>query len=147
MTDVELRAMVREVLREALARRPAAAAPGATAAAGPTSSPAPVIGAVEPVRIGDDADLAAFVRRLVALLDDPATGPAVRAGRHRFALAATATAVALASPAATLTGTVTEAAVAKLKDVTRVRLADGAVVTPLARDRMRAMGIVIEGRR
>jgi hypothetical protein len=151
MTDSELRSMVREVLREALAQRRApagaAAVPATVAAAPPSDAPA------EPVRIEGDGDLAAFVRRLVALLDDPATAAAVRSGRHRFTLvgrtapAAGPSVVPPPSATVTVTGTVTEASVARLKGVTRIRLADGAVVTPLARDRLRAMGIAIEGRR
>ncbi len=144
MSEAELRSMVREILREALAQR----RPGggqATAAAG--AAPA-----AEPVRIASDDDLAAFVRRLAALMDDPAAAAAVRAGRHRFTLAggppAPARPATVAGPAvAVLEGAVTEAKVSRLKNVAAVRLAPGAVLTPLARDRLRALGIAIEGRR
>jgi len=135
MSEAELRAMVREVLHEALAKGRAGTAPTRAA---------------EAVRIGSDADLAAFLRRVIALLDDPATGPALRAGRIGFTLAgqgapvASAPAPAAAGPAQVLGGTVTEAKIAKLVGVGAVVLAPGAVITPLARDRARAMGLKIE---
>ena len=54
-----LRTLVRDVIREALAETR-----GAGGVAGPAS---------EPVRIANDADLEAFVRRIAGLLRDPAT--------------------------------------------------------------------------
>lgn len=144
MSETELRAMVREVLGELLrARKPA------LSAAAPV--PAPV---VEPVQIANDADLAAFVARLIARLDDPATGPALRAGRHGFTLAKAAaapSAPALPAPAnggsVVLTGAITEARIARLDAGTRIALGPGAVMTPLARDKARARGLVIERKR
>lgn len=140
MSEQELRAMVREVLKEALAQhKPGASAPSPSAA--------------EPVRIENDADLAAFVARLAALMGDPGKAAAVRSGRHRFTLAQGGTPASPATPApasaatTTLSGTVTEKAVTKLPKGATVRLAPGAVMTPLARDRARAMGIRIERRR
>ncbi|TCT10778.1 hypothetical protein EDC22_105279 [Tepidamorphus gemmatus] len=142
MKESELRAMIREVLGELLkARRPLQAAI------------APV---VEPVQIASDADLAAFVARLIGRLDDPASGAALRAGHHRFTLARPVPAagpvsadapVAAGSANMVLAGTVTEARIAKLEPGTRVMLAPGAVMTPLARDKARARGVVIERRR
>lgn len=160
MSEGELRAMVREVLREALAARKRGA--GSATTSGPTLSAAPTASsngatapAVEPVAITTDADLAAFVRRLTALLDDPATGAAVRSGRHRFMLAAgnrTAPAPSIvpapAAPAAVvLSGTVTEAKIAANAKAGTIVLAPGAVVTPLARDKARALGLKLEARR
>lgn len=152
MSESELRAMVREVLGELLrARKPAALATPAAA-----SGPAQV---VEPVQIATDADLAAFVARLIARLDDPATGAALRAGRHGFTLARpvaapsgpTPSAPAVPVPASganvVLTGTITEARIARLDAGTRVTLGPGAVMTPLARDKARARGLVIERKR
>lgn len=151
MSETDLRAMVREVLREALAARQGGtggAGPAGTAASG---APSP---AVETVTIATDTDLAAFVRRLTAMLDDPVTGPAVRAGRHRFTLAGGRTAPAPSitpAPAApatvVLSGTVTEAKIAANAKAGTIVLAPGAVVTPLARDKARALGLKLEARR
>lgn len=157
MSETELRAMVRDVLREALAARKggAGSAPtgGATLAAPTASSNGATAPAVEPVAITTDADLAAFVRRLTALLDDPATGAAIRAGRHRFSLiggraAPPAPTAAPVPPAAVvLSGTVTEAKIAANAKAGTIVLAPGAVVTPLARDKARALGLKLEARR
>ena len=139
MSETELRAMVRELLREVLAGR---AKPGAVAEALPVA---------EPVRITTDQDLAAFVRLLIQRLDDPAAGAAIRSGRHRFTLAVTAgpastQAAATASGPAVLSGTVTEARVERNSRAGTLILAPGAVMTPLARDRARALGLKIERR-
>ena len=106
----------------------------------------------EPVRITTDQDLASFVRLLIQRLDDPATGPAIRSGRHRFTLAVTKSSV-VAAPAApgtggpaVLSGTVTEAKVERNAKAGTLILAPGAVMTPLARDRARALGLKIERR-
>jgi len=135
MSEAELRAMVREVLREALAKgRPAPA-------------PAPAARA-EAVRIATDADLAAFVQRLVAIMDDPAAAKALRAGTLRFMLVGASAAPAAAPAAgAVLSGTVTEAKVNRMKGAGTLVLAPDAVITPLARDRARALGLKIERRR
>jgi len=135
MSEAELRAMVREVLREALAKgRPAKAA----------VAPAP---RAEAVRIASDADLAAFVQRLVGMMDDPATGKALRAGTMKFTLAGAPVAAAAPAAGTVLSGTVTEAKVSKLKGAGTLVLAPDAVMTPLARDRARALGLKIERRR
>ena len=140
MSESELRTLVREVLVEVLKTRR------------PVAVPAPVTPRLEPVSIASDADLAAFVARLVTRLDEPATGAALRAGQLRFTLARPARAPATAAPAAgaaavVLTGTVTEARVAALAGTMRVALAPGAIMTPLARDKARAMGLAIERKR
>ncbi len=147
MSEAELRAMVREVLREALAKR-----------AGPAGQAVPPT--IESVRIANDAELAAFVRRLIQLLDDPAAGAALRSGRHSFSLAGSAPGVPAATtsvpavshaPAAgqsvLVTGTVTEAKINKCAGAAAILLAPGAVITPLARDRARALGLRIERKR
>jgi hypothetical protein len=116
-----LRAMVRDVIREALAetRRPAG-------------------GAVERVRIASDADLEAFVRRVAGLMRDPEAAARIEAGTLRFTLAA--------GPAAegALAGLVSERAIEAQPEGATLRLAAGAVVTPLARDRARARRIKLE---
>lgn len=161
MSEAELRAMVRDVLREALASRkgaPVIAATNGSAASGPTASAAQSASgaaapAAEPVAITSNADLAAFVRRLTVLLDDPATGAAIRAGRHRFSLIggraapSAPTAAPAASAAVVLSGTVTEAKIVANAKASTIVLAPGAVVTPLARDKARALGLKLEARR
>ena len=117
----ELRGMVRDVLREAMAGR---------AAAG-----------VESVRISSDADLAAFVARLT----QPATLEAVRAGKLRFTLQQSAAPPPPSGNA--LDGVVTEQKIDKFAGQGRFLLAPGAVLTPLARDRARRLGLKIERRR
>ena len=93
-----------------------------------------------------------MVQRLVKILDDPVTGHALRAGALRFTLSgqqgapATATA-APAGAASVLQGTVTEARINKLSGAGMILLAPDAVITPLARDRARALGLKIERRR
>lgn len=142
MSEAELRAMVREVLRETLGRRDQTKA---------VTEPK-----TEAVRIANDADLSAFVQRLVKLLDDPAEASGVRLGQRRFTLGAAATAhlvqeKAVAGPSAgssiVLDGTVTEAKINKCAGAGAVVVAGDAVITPLARDRARALGLKIERKR
>jgi hypothetical protein len=137
MSEAELRAMVRDVLREAL---------------GKGGKPAPAAPRAEAVRIASDADLAAFVRRLIGLMDDPAAGKALRTGTLSFRLAnaaanATAPKPAAAASGAVLDGTVTEARVAKLAGTGTLLPAPTAVNTPLAPARARALRLLNERRR
>jgi hypothetical protein len=120
-----LRAMVREVIREALAER----APGAEV--------------VEPVRVTTDGELEAFVGRLAALMRDQAAAARIASGRHRFTLAAEAEPPARAS-GPSRAGLVSEKAVDALPEGSTLLLAADAVVTPLARDRARARRIKLE---
>jgi hypothetical protein len=125
-TSAELRGLVREVLREALAGR-AGQAHGS-----------------ESVRIGCDAELQAFISRLAG----PGVIDAVRAGRLRFALERTA---AASSPAASgtadiLEGVVSEQRIAAMAGKGTLRLGSTAVLTPLARDKARKLGLKFERR-
>ena len=121
-TASELRGMVRELLREAVANRSVSA------------------GSVEAVRIGNDSDLAGFVARLI----QPATLDAVRSGKLRFSLQG-GTLPITASTA--LEGVITEQKLDKLAASSTLVLAAGAVLTPLARDKARRLGLKIERRR
>ena len=114
----ELRGMVRDLLREALANRPSAG--------------------LEPVRIADDRDLSAFIARLI----QPASLEAIRAGKLRFTLQN-----GTASGAGLLEGVITEQKLEKLNGAGTLVLGASAVLTPLARDRARRLGIKIERRR
>jgi hypothetical protein len=136
----DLRSMVREVLREALGHR----------------NPAPANG-VEHVTIASDADLANFVRLLIARLDNPATAAAIRNGQHVFRLNQTAGLQPHAevrvggageprsmATGQTISGVITEQKIDKLAGAGTLYLAPGAVLTPLARDRARKLGLKIE---
>jgi len=122
-TSQELRGLVREVLKEAMASRAA-----------------PKQG-VETVRIGNDADLQAFVNRL----SGPGIMEAVRAGKLRFTLGQTAS--GSTSPGDILEGVISEQKISALAAKSTVTLGPTAVLTPLARDRARKLGLKIERRR
>ena len=128
MDNNDLRAVIREVLRDLL---PAG------------------ISDTETVNLSTDADLAAFVDRLLSL--DPGEREEIRAGRKRFRLAAPAPA-GPSRPAAPPDGVrridkgaVTEAIVKKAAQAgERLVLGRAAVLTPLAAERARAAGVRID---
>ena len=106
---------------------------------------------VETVSVRTDRELAAFVTRLLRLVENPRRRDDLRTGRLRFRLApgGAAGTPASARPVHRIDkGAVTEAAV---RDAARAgaRLVLGrrAVLTPLARDRARAAGVEIEKER
>ena len=144
----ELRALVREVIRDVLPHG---------------------LAVTETVNLSTDEDLAAFVERLLDL--DPGQREELRSGRKRFRLASPQ---ALSVPAAAgragpisagsgngaeragestpvrriERGAVTEAVIAAAAGAgERLVLGRGAVLTPLARDRARASGVQIEKER
>ena len=119
----ELRHMVRDVLREVMAQRGS----GGSAAQ-------------ETVRIATDHDLAAFVARVT----EPAMAEKIRSGLIRFTLGPAPSA---SPPASTLTGVITEQKIGQMKGPGPLVLAPGAVLTPLARDKARRLGLTIERRR
>ena len=108
-------------------------------------------GGVEHVRLKDDRDLDAFVRALAHRLASPVEREAVLAGRIRFTLTAAA-AHAAPAPAATPggaeridSGAVTERVVERAAQNGGVLvLGPRAVLTPMGRDRARALGVRIE---
>ena len=136
----ELRALVREVLRDLLPNG---------------------LLVTETVNLSTDEDLAVFVKRLLDL--DPAEREELRSGRKRFRLPGTgsvpqappvspvngAERAAESSPVRRIErGAVTEAVVnAAARAGERLLLGRGAVLTPLARDRARASGVPIEKER
>ena len=146
----EARKLVRELLQEALGNGngvPAAVPPPPVAAVHRPSTwsqpavPGEVIGSpehTETVRIESDADLAAFVHRV---LDQSS---AVRAGRLRFTLGSEPTADVMR----VAHGAVTERTIRKAAEAGgRLVLGPGAVLTPLAREKARALGVDIERER
>jgi len=124
-TSGELRGLVREVLREAIAGK---SVPG--------------LAAIETVRIACDADLQAFAIRIA----DPQTAERVRTGKLKFTLAGGGHA-AQTGAGTPLTGVVSEKTIDRLASVGSLVLAADAVLTPLARDRARKLGMKIERRR
>jgi hypothetical protein len=104
--------------------------------------------AVETVSLRTDADLDAFVRRLLHLFENPQRRDALRAGRLRFRLAAAAGPGSVQPAHRVDKGAVTEAMVRQAAGAgARLVLGRRAVLTPLARDRARAAGVEIERER
>lgn len=122
-TSQELRGLVREVLKEAMANRAVSKQ------------------SVETVRIGSDAELQAFIARI----SSPGVIESVRAGKLRFTLGQTASAPT--SPGYILEGVISEQKISALGAKSTVILGPTAVLTPLARDRARKLGLKIERRR
>jgi hypothetical protein len=134
----ELRALVREVIRDVLPNG---------------------LAMTETVNLSTDEDLAAFVKRLLDL--DPDQREELRLGRKRFRLGVTPAApvpvgaanraerAGESAPARRIErGAVTEAVIkAAARAGQRLVLGRGAVLTPLARDRARASGVQIEKER
>jgi hypothetical protein len=141
----ELRAAVRAVLREVL--------PTGVVGTPAAAEPVPPMGGE--VVVATDADLGALVSRVAALCDDPAQRAALREGRHGFRLAgggprssAGTSGGATAGVVRVERGAVTERTVLHAA-AEKARLVVGrrAVLTPLARDRARVLGVEIEKER
>ena len=117
----------------------------------PAESPPPQTApdgvAVESVALRSDADVDAFARGLARRCKDPGEREAILAGKVRFQLAP---ASAASPPAAAPTvrveaGAVTERAVKEAAQAgARLVLSPRAVLTPMARDRARSLGVQIE---
>jgi hypothetical protein len=100
----------------------------------------------EPVTIASDADLDRFVRALAARFEDPGVRAAARDGRLRFTLGRGAPAGG--GVMRVDRGAVTERTIKKAAEAGgRLVLGRGAVLTPLAREKARALGIEIERER
>jgi len=119
-------------------------------AAEDTSKGEPGDPSIERVDLRSDDDLDAFVRSLVRRLENPRDRMAIRAGRVRFRLGATPAArpagageVMRVERGAVTERTVRQAASAGAKLV----LARRAVLTPMARDCARSLGVEIEKER
>jgi hypothetical protein len=111
---------------------------------------------VQPVRLATDEDLHAFVLRVVALADNPKRRRDLLTGRLRFTFDGAPAAAGQVHPAAGAgpgdhrieKGAVTERAVQAAAGAgARLVLGPRAVLTPLARDRARALGVPIEKER
>jgi hypothetical protein len=157
--EAAIRAVVREVLRDVvptllaeLESRSVGVPASGTAAGGPSpvngGSPALPGGSadqVQPVTLRNDADVSAFVSRLLVMFDNPKRREEIRTGRLRFRLGAPATPSAFQPSRRVEEGAVTEKVVREAAQVgARLVLGPGAVLTPLARDRARADGVPVE---
>ena len=157
-----IRALVREVLADllpsaggvpgnpggAVSAQPGTGLPGgAQGVPGQAGLPHTVrehVESVEVVTIRTDADLGTFVLHLLHLFENPKHRDAVRSGRLRFRLAATAVPGSAQPSHRIEKGAVTEAMVAaSARAGARLVLGRRAVLTPLARDRARATGVEI----
>lgn len=146
----DLRALVREVVRDAVAglKTPAATPPapptvaeqmnleptGPRAAEGRTRT--------EEVRLATDADLDGFVRKLLRLFENPKNRADLKTGRLRFRLARANQTGSGGVVHRVDSGAVTERHIADLAGGTLI-LGRRAVLTPLARERARTLGITI----
>jgi hypothetical protein len=137
---------VAAVLRPSTWSRPAA--DGELIGAGLTEAPASDH-VTESVAIDSDSDLERFVCALAGRLEDAGTRAAIRSGRLRFSLRRGDDGASRGGgPGGVMRierGAVTERTVDKAaKAGARLVLAPGAVATPLAREKARALGIEIE---
>lgn len=152
-----LRGLVREVIADLVAESvggqvapPASAGLTVTARGSvvPGAGPAAAGPRVEDVSIASDADLQAFALRLLGMFENPAARQDVRAGRIRFRLAngtPSTPSTPTTGPVQRIErGAVTERAVrAAAKEGARLQLGPKAVLTPLARDQARRLGVQI----
>ncbi len=123
-TSNELRGLVREVLRETLASRGVASPHG-----------------IEKISVSNEIELQAFVKRL----SNPGVIEAVRARKLRFTLNE-----AVATPGKicdVLEGVISEQKIDGLAGRGTLLLGPTAVLTPLARDKVRKLGLKIERKR
>jgi hypothetical protein len=163
--SAEVRAMVAQVVRDVVAEvaRGSSRPPAGSTPPGSPASPAPTLdrpqptgpanaavrSRVETVRLTGSTDLQRFALRLLELYDNPKTREDVRTGRLSFELAG-----GVAAPAApgaverVERGAVTERTVAAAATTgARLVLGPRAVLTPLAREKARALGVVVEKER
>jgi hypothetical protein len=147
ITRHQLRALVREVVRDAVA----GVVPVPTAPPPPGPTPTGPLAADEKtrtdtVRITTDGELDAFVRQLLRLFENPKTRDDLRAGRLSFRLAGNGRGTSAMRRIDS--GAVTERHVAEMAESGgALVLGRRAVLTPLAREKARALGITIEKER
>jgi hypothetical protein len=164
--ELQLRAVIAEVVREVVAdlAGPARTAPAPVAVPASPAVPAGVARVAgsehvtapqlrertEAVRITDDVDLDRFARLLLTLFENPKNRQDLKAGRLRFRLEGGSRAAEPTDrPTERVdTGAVTERQVKAAADAgRRLVLGRRAVMTPLARERARALGVPIEKER
>lgn len=149
-----LRSLVREILREAIPDGGEAPALGKRPGPRAASRPAGAL-REESVSIGSDAELKAFVARLLRLFEDPAGREALRSGRHVFRLSRAGggggngrSRSAGGDTGHLENGVLTEVRLVSLaKSGRRITLGRGVTVTPLAKDKARQLGVKLERER
>src|SRR5207248_3208902 len=100
---------------------------------------------VEEVALATDADLDAFVRRLLHMFENPRDRQAIRGGRLRFRLRPAAGPGGQAAALRIEKGAVTERVVDEAAAAgSRLVLGRRAVLTPMARDRAKKLRLEIE---
>ena len=145
------RNLIRELVKSVIAEEVAAIRK-------PKAAHAPTT-AEERVAVANDADLIGFARRVLSLAGDPAKAKEIAAGRYPFRLDRPTQATAAPTSRATPTpmapppaqshridsGVVTESTLNKLpRGLSQLLLGPGVTVTPLAKDRARALGLTFE---
>jgi hypothetical protein len=102
----------------------------------------------ESVTIATDDDLQRFIRRIVTLMEDPATAAQLRAGTMAFQLnndrsggTSVRSGPVATNKTAPLSGIVSEKIINDAAEGKELMLGPNAVVTPIARDRARERGI------
>lgn len=143
------KSLIRELVKSVIAEEVAAVRKPKVA-----SAPA---AAEERIAIATDADLIGFARRVLSLAGDPAKAKEIAAGRYPFRLDRPTQAAAAPTPRATHapqptaqshridSGVVTESTLNKLpRGLSHLVLGSGVTVTPLAKDRARALGLTFE---
>jgi hypothetical protein len=141
--DDELRPLVRELLRELLQSIAAEPAEAQRPASAPAQRRAP--DGAEVITLRTDADLDRFVRRLLRLFESPKRRADLRAGRLRFTLGAHPPRDDARPTMRVDKGAVTERLVTDAADAgATLVLGRCAVLTPLARDKARALGVAVE---
>ena len=123
--------------------------PAGNVAPAPSAAPA-AGGAVEQVRLKDDRDLDTFVRSLARRLEHPAERAAIAAGHIRFTMTGHGTSAAAPAHATSGSvrferGAVTERIIERAAQNGGVLvLGPKAVLTPMGKDRARALGVQIQ---
>jgi hypothetical protein len=144
------KSLLRDLVKSVIAEEVAAIRGKPKAASAPAA-------AEERIAIANDTDLIGFARRVLSLAGDPAKAKEIAAGRYPFRLERPTEARAAPAPrAAPVTppvaqphridsGVVTESTLNKLpRGLARLLLGPGVTVTPLAKDRARALGLTFE---
>ena len=155
----ELRRLVAQIVRETVAgiatqefASMGRSGPGQQPAAPSVQPTGPITAAgrtrTEQVRITGDSDLQQFAFRLLALFESPKTREDIRAGRLRFQLAGGVASAASGAVERIESGAVTERRVAAAAaSGASLLLGKAAVLTPLAREKARALGVPVEKER
>lgn len=140
----ELRAAVRGVLRDVLPSEVLARSASGPSSTGPVTGPeaGSVLG--DAVVVRNDGDLDALVRRVAEACADPRQRAALAAGRHGLRLAREQPEPGERTLRVER-GAVTERTVQRAaSDGARLVVGRRAVLTPLARDRARSLGVSVE---